>query len=562
RIFMQTKQLKQIAFNVANGSPKSREEFADEAIPVLRQDLVRLREKAAGQCTDYKSAREAWTSQPLPGATRPVAIEQDSRHARLVNSVAAVLTAAELVLTFFLSLIFLLNPFFALMLAIVAITALKAGLLATWRDETQPQLTRRRLRRWVIVPSLVVTLVSVVVLVFTRGVFGWLSLLLLPFINWWLCALSIGLLGLSAGLFSLGFLLSWSRHAEKRFDALEREAVATRRVLHQVEKVAEELRAARRISAMPAATASPDILRRQPALATVPRNAARQRSNGNGGLLSLLLLTGALSGGGCRLPADSTSASMLQRPAATDPSTSPSAETMQMELWLDWSLSAEDAPYREALRGLIAAMPDLAARRRVAHIAAYEFSDRGWSAPEVLSLDLPTHQPAVLGEASVLYGQMAEAQARQTDRQYQTQLRERLAAITIEKLLPAQTAEPPCTDLHGVLRRIGETTRPQSRLIFLLTDGHDSCSGHLQPVSLARAALVVVLLPETPRGNELQRPDQAWSRRRADLEQAAPGAVVIPHFGDPAGAAEQAMMNLGAQASWSLRIISGHVPGA
>lgn len=330
---MQTKQLKQITFNVANGSPKSREGYADEAIPALRQDLVRLRDKAAGQCSEYKSAREAWMSQPLLGATRPVAIEQDLRHARLVNSVASVLTAAELVLTFFLSLIFLLNPFFALMLAIVALAALKAGLLATWGDETQPQLTRRRLRRWVIVPSLIVTLVSVVVLIFTRGVFGWLSLLLLPFINWWLCALSIGLLGLSAGLYSLGFLLSWSRHAEKRFDALEREAVATRRVLQQVERVAEELRAARRTSAMPAATASPDILHRQPALTTVPRNAGQKRIHGVGGVggsMSLLLLIGALGGGGCRLPTDSTSASMLQKPVAAASSASPSAETRRI----------------------------------------------------------------------------------------------------------------------------------------------------------------------------------------------------------------------------------------
>lgn len=153
----------------------------------------------------------------------------------------------------------------------------------------------------------------------------------------------------------------------------------------------------------------------------------------------------------------------------------------------------------------------------------------------------------------MLYGQMAEAQARQTDQQYQTLLRERLATITLEKLLPAQTAEPPCTDLQGALRRIGETSRPQSRLIFLLTDGHESCSSHLQPVSLrlANAALVVVLLPETQSGNETQRPDQAWSQRRAELEQALPGAVIIPHFGDPIGAAEQAMakLTLKAQAS-------------
>ena len=537
---MQKKPLNRIDFDITHNTPELRLRHAEESAPVLRQDLMRLREKALGVFEQFKAAVEAETGRPYSGPSRPVAIEQDMRHARLAKVVASVLTAAELAMAFFLSLIFLLNPLFALMLAVIAIVALKAGILTAWRNDAQPQWTRRRLRRWVIVPSLVVTLVSATVLIFTRGVLGWLALLLLPLVNWWLCALSMGLLGLAAGLYALGFLLSWSRHAERQFNAVEREAVETRKVLQKVEKVIEEFRPRPRV--MPPAASSSEALQRRGVSSPAPspvKDAGRM-----GSFLSSLLLVAALTGG-CNLSESLTprqGAAASASPAASG-AVERSAEDVRMEIWLDWSLSAEGGVYRETLQRLVAALPELATKHRIARIAAYQFGDHGWNAPEILDLELPAHPAIELGEVGGIYGQVQDAQRKQGEEQYQIRMREALAGLMVEKLLPGQTPEPRCTDLRGVIHRIAESSRPQRRLVFLLTDGHDTCSRGLQPVRMAKlnAGVVAVILPETQSGGEARRPDQMWAERRAELEAAMPGAVVIPHFGDPVVAANDAM---------------------
>ncbi len=569
---MNSKQLNAITYNTTIGDSAFRLKAAEDAIPALQHDLNRLRGKAESQWREFAARLAAWTSRDVGETVRPVGIEQDLREARLINVIAVVLTVTELALTFFISLVFAVSAPFLLLVAVVSIFALKVGLLTLWRNDRQPQQTRRRLRRFVIAPSLAVTMLSLTALVFARTA-GLFALLLLPFINLAICALSLGILGLSAGLFALGFLMSWSRHAEKRFNAVEREAVETRRVLQQAERVAEELRARRsggtaaHAPSISAAGSSPASLPAQPAqppritASLTPQQTASRR---NGSLLTVLALAAALWGGGCKIPGEAaqggTSAPppQAQQQAGT-PSPAPATDSATMEIWLDWSLSAEDGPFREAARALLAALPELAAKHRITRVAAYQFGDRGWSAAEIFSLDLPAPETAKLGEAGEIFKGMKKEQEGQVNQQHLSRLREKLAAITPERLLPTQAVEPPCTDLRGALVRICETRLPQRRLVFLITDGADTCSRQLQTVSpaAADAALVVVILPEAPPANAQQtkvaqraaqqRPDVALIQRRTEFQQAAPGAVVIPHFGNQIGAAEEAMAKLGKQ---------------
>src|SRR5207237_6044765 len=99
---------------------------------------------------------------------RPVGIEQDLRDARVINLIAVFLTLTELVLTVVVSLVFAVSAPFLLLVALVSIFALKVGLLALWRNPQQPQQTRQRLRRYIIAPSLVVTMLALGALVFAR----------------------------------------------------------------------------------------------------------------------------------------------------------------------------------------------------------------------------------------------------------------------------------------------------------------------------------------------------------------------------------------------------------
>ncbi|MBI1766348.1 MAG: hypothetical protein HYR56_33495 [Acidobacteria bacterium] len=571
---MQTGERKQIAFNLNNGAPEQRRKAAEEAVPVLRQEQRRLSEKALRQCREYAATLAAWTSRDAGEARRPMTIEGDLRDARVINLSALCLALTELVLTVVVALVFAVSAPFLLLVALVSIFALKVGVLALWRNPAQPQQTRQRLRRYVIAPALVLTMLSLGALLFARSA-GVLALLLLPFINLALCALSLGCLGLAAGLFALGYLMSWSRHAENRFNALEREAVETNKVLQRAEQVAQELRprpaprqAVREAGGGEAGTHNwPQVAApRVPVTNTTLRAGALVRRNGV--WLAALVAALAVGGSGCQAQADWRKAFAPVRAASAPPlAPTPALTTalpetaveetavetpagVWLELWLDWSRSAEDQAFAEAVRTLLAALPELALTHDIRRVTAYQFGDRGWSAAEIARLDLPAPVAAEVSEAGVLFKGAQQQQAAQARAQQLAALRQRLAVLTPEKLLPGKAVEPPCTDVRGCLLRIAASARPQRRLVVLITDLDDSCSHQLPALSLAtaNAALVVVILPELPTASTafrktrpLPSPAELWSQRRAELLRAAPGAVAIPYFGEPREAVKQAL---------------------
>lgn len=552
---MQKRELKQIAFNVSHGGRESRLRYAEEAVPALGQEMIRLQDAAQSYCREYTATWEAWTSRIANGLLRPLAIEQDVRVARLVRGVAWGLTLTELALSVFLAFFFLVNPIFVVLLALTAIFSLKAGLLALWGNEAQPQWTRRRLLRWVLSPSLAVTLLSVAVLLFTRGVMGWLALLLLPFLNAALFTLSLGILGLAAGLFSLGFLLLWSLHAERRFNALEREAVETRRVLQRAQQVCAQLRprsngdghgngvplwgpdqvslgdAARIISIQPGREETDSR-----------REGVHRRRTGGGSFLASMLFLLAIGMSGCNATASSQAANQVAENAPATAQETP-GDAMRMEIWLDWSLSADTGPYREAVGAVLAVLPALAERHRIAGLSAFQFGDKGWSAQKIVGLELPLPPNTRKNEPDALYGQIGLEQTAQAEAKYRARLQEKLAPLRTEELLPVGAVEPSCTDIQGVLERIAASDHPQRKLVFLLTDGAENCAHQLRPVTLdqAQTALIIVLLPESQNVRRGSRPDESWRSRRDSLLQSVPEAIVIPHFGDPLMAANTAL---------------------
>lgn len=542
---MNSKQLKQIDYNISHGAVSSRLQAADSAIPVLRQDLRRLAEAAHSKCVEFTATYEAWTTRVVNGLLRPMAIERDVRDARLAKGVAWGLTVTELALSVFLAILFLVNPVFVVLLALVGIFSLKSALLMIWRDDAQPQRTRHRLLRWVLAPSLAVTLLSLTVLLFTRGVMGWLALLLLPFLNLALFALSGGVMGLAGGLFALGFLLSWNRYAEQKFNALEREAVETRRVLQKAEQVVAQLRGRGNGGSNAGQDQWPttlDVFDQDSSSQIVPlqspqnEKALQKGRSFGGGFWTAYLLLAVLSGSGC----DSFKITRPEPVASARPVVA--ADAVLLELWLDWSLSAEAQPYEEALRSFQMALPELVKRHNLARITALQFGDRAWSAKTILDVALPTQPPAIVQtEQGILYGQIPEEQHKQAESKRQSELDAALAGINLEKLLPANAIEPPCTDIQGVLERISASGRTQRRLIFVLTDGEENCSRHLHSVEIAsaNAGIIFVLLPESSTTGANERPDAHWRLRRDELLQAVPGAKVMPHFGDWIAAAEQ-----------------------
>ena len=532
---MTNKERKQIIFDSTWGTPELRGQKIQEALPSLQRDLERLRHDGAQQCEEYKRHLQAWLCQRVNGVTKPRAILSDLRLAHLAKGIAYLLTAGELVLAFFLGILFGTNPGLLLLLALVAVVAPKS-LLVIWHNEAQPQLTRKRLQNWVLIPSLLTVIVAINLLFLARSVMGALALLLLPFFSGAFYLLALGAIGLSSGLFAMAFLLSWSKHAEKKFKATEQEALATDRTRRQVQEIEKEMRAMEE-DKRPMPQASPTTLpaaqQEYGLVAPLPK---RSHSHVSRSLVSLLLL-GALWCGGCDGQGDKSRV-IAATPA---PANQAEAPATSLDVYVDWSLSAAAQPLSQAAQAILAALPAIAEKYRVSRLVIHQFGRSGWDAVEVTRLDLPVWQPGTANELGEIFGQVKGAQAQQAQAHYHEKLQAALQALTPASFLPpADFPEPPCTDLSGLFRRLAAARRAQPVINIVVTDGHDTCQQALAQVRELTAATVVVLLPEHERNAEPTPSDMQFKLRQEAIAQALPNVVIEPYFGDIGVAVEKA----------------------
>ena len=535
---MTNKERKQIIFDSTCGTPELRRQKIQEALPSLQRDLERLRHDGAQQCEEYKRHLQAWLCQRVSGVTKPRAILSDLRLARMAKGVAYLLTAGELVLAFFLGILFGTNPGFLLLLAIVAVVAPKS-LLLIWHNEAQPQLTKKRLKNYVLIPSLLTVIVAINLLFLARSVMGALALLLLPFFSGAFYLLALGAIGLSSGLFAMAFLLSWSKHAEKKFKVTEQEAMATERARRQVQEIEKELQAedAREQAISPASRATLPAAQHEYGLVVpLPK---KGNSKVNSSLFSLFLL-GALWYGGCDLHPEKSGATTVTF-AAVSPEEVPSTN---LEVYVDWSLSTASQPLSQAAQAIVVALPAIAEKHHVNRLTIHQFGQSGWNAVEITRLDLPDVAIGEESEAVKIFGQMKEAQLQQAQAQYHTKLQAALQPLNPALFLPpADFPEPPCTDLAGLFRRLASVRRANRTINIVVTDGHNTCQPELPQIKEISAATVVVLLPEQERKAEPTPADVQFNLRQEAITQALPSAVIAPYFGDINVAVEKACAN-------------------
>ena len=555
---MNSKQRWEIEFNVTNGGPEQRLRAACIAQPRLRQEMARLTKDMGHQCGEYQAWCEAWLSRRLAGDARPFTLPQDARDARLATVMAWLLTLVHLGLDVVIALTMLVNPLALIGVSLALIFGVKSTLLLLLDDRVRPQLTKRRLQRGVLWPSLIALLLSAVVLAGGRALTGALLLWFSGLFTWALFGLSLSCMGLATGLYSMAYLFSRSAHAERRYVKTEQEAVETLRVLQLTEQVERELQAPPPVRQMQPALrrpATPAVS--QPARAAAqfmplhdPRVAKVKDLARNGyhqAVLPLLLL-GAASLSGCQslVPGQAANAQPVAAPAVSPAkSVGPT-----VRVYVDWSLSESDQPLAEGARKLAEALLHIVAFTHAAQVAVYQFGANGWEAQPVTAIALPALESAEAGEAEWVFGKLGEAQRQAAEAAYQQRAAAQLKGLTASVLLPpADAVEPRCTDVQGVLRRIADSQDETRGLVILLSDFHETCSEALAPVAVGPQApvLVVMLLPERKEEAGATAAHELYARRRAEIARVYPGAVVVPHFGNVAQAVQKAWLGAAAR---------------
>ena len=170
----------------------------------------------------------------------------------------------------------------------------------------------------------------------------------------------------------------------------------------------------------------------------------------------------------------------------------------------------------------------------------------GWNAEQKMGLDLPplARAEAVRRDAGEIekirpdvgdYDRqrnekaVAEADAR-FQSEYRVAVKERLAGLTVDILVPPLTAESPCSDLNGTLARFSRPASADSRkIVILVSDGRQNCRGEFDIENTEQqwkgVVIIVVLVP----GDETDGREDFEARSRK-FSDACPQCVVVPYY--------------------------------
>ncbi|MFN7949865.1 MAG: hypothetical protein U0Z53_31240 [Blastocatellia bacterium] len=508
---MRKPNLTEISNKITGGHPDRRLAAALDFAGVLLNYRRWLTHQLKCQREDFHRTREAWEGRYFHEDLTPYAIAHDVEEGRKVRLYAWIAVAAELGLTFFMAVTFSVPALFALALAVIAIYVTKGLLMSLWSNRLEPHEQIRRLRKFIIAPFGLLLLLSLGVMLLAQRGTGALLLMIAGLLNLSLFGIGFSLLLVAAGLLCYAEAVLWSQRAERRYQQTYAEFTEANKVDEQIQRVIQELTPPVPPVPQPA-TATPDFVNSE----GKPPQRAKALMR-----IAPFLLCATLLNTACEGVVTSKSQSAVITPPPTD-----------LQIIVDGSLSTHPQVLADSAKHLAGELPELAAAHHVIHLSAYLFGRDGWAATQTLELDLPSPAQHQSGEPEQILGQLREAERAAVQQQYRAELRARLQSVTAVRLLPlADTPEPPCTDLNGVLARLSETRSKHRCLVILLTDGHESCASGLRQFKLPPATqLVIVLLPDDPHTLGGQTQAALFALRKQQLQQAVAQAVIVTPF--------------------------------
>ena len=348
-----------------------------------------------------------------------------------------------------------------------------------------------------------------------------------------------GFMVLGAALLVAADLYAWSRSRAENYKAIldERLAIAGKRREWQNELAAL---AGQQPSAHPQVTA-PQAQQTSPQPASPNGNSSGAATSATT-VISALLILGALGGlSACTPPAPKVKIVPVQEEVVCDvvidASGDPDGSEQQQE-------EIRQRALRQAGINVIESVKKTAQREHATKLNVFWLGDNGWMLEEKLTLAIPPYKRAEIagreaGEFDKLRPDVADVEKQRNEKalaeaeasasaEYHGEVEKALAPFTVEAVIPPPTTGSPCTDLNGMLARFSDPTSAARRVLYVVTDGRESCEARvgLQKVTFPENTVVVVVL--IPGVDADGRDD--FEQRRTMFTEACARCEVVPFF--------------------------------
>jgi hypothetical protein len=289
--------------------------------------------------------------------------------------------------------------------------------------------------------------------------------------------------------------------------------------------------------------AGPQQAQQTPPPTTSPNGNSAGATTAATTVISALLILGALGGlSACTPPAPKVKMVPVQDEVVCDVVIDASGDPDGSEQQQQGEL--RQRALRQAGLNLIESVKKTVEREHVTKLNVFWLGDNGWTLEEKLTLAIPPYKRVELvrreaGEFDKLRPDVADVERQrnekalaeataQTSSEYHSDVEKALARFNVEAIVPPPTAGSPCTDLNGMMARFSELTSAARRVLYVVTDGRESCGGEagIQKVAFPEnTAVVIVLIP----GVDADGRDD-FEQRRVAFTDACARCEVVPFF--------------------------------
>ena len=537
-LFKKKRELAKLKAQVQYGHPEKRIQKLRDAILQLTHLDTRLEAEKNTLYRFFRTELEKWSGYFADvKEIRPIAIPEDMWRARLFRGGAIACMILEAGIGGLIATTIGFPWWSGALLAALLVILFHAGFSFAFDELDEPKKTYHRIKRWLLIPSFLITLLSLLFLLFDRTVpESWVPQLLLG-ISMSLWSTTVGLLLFGAALLTAAHVRGWSGRFKESYDSQVALQDMTRS-LHG--EFAGQLALLESTSQARPASAPAE----GPGEAVEGEAADSAQSAAPNGRAPVAVLLAVLFFSACTTPDVSSGVSST----ATTPTAS--VRCRDLDIYIDHSGSCSETPFINTVRALLEQLPAIVATWDVCGtLRVIPWAQDGWNAQETLTIQLPalkvvTSQSETNQSGEVfallpnlekamnehLAAQTAEEEA-QARREHQENIRQVLAPVAEQVLLPpANAPEPRCSDLNGILRRVALTTGPQPRLAVLVTDGHETCAPPIQAVPAPEGEVIaaIILVPEKPSQKKHIGYTQ-FETRKAELMDVAPWSIVLPY---------------------------------
>lgn len=234
---MKKRDIKEWRHQIEDANPTEKPSIVKAALKTAIGSLTGIKAQVKFHIEQFKLKFAAWTGQAQENVERPVVIGQDHQDARKMRLFAWAGLVLEILLAIWVFIVSLgLSWIFGALTAVLL--ALFAHILVStlFRKVERPRESRRKIRKYVMIPSLALFIPSASILLLVRTLGGPIALLFLPVFGFLMWLTTVSLIGLVASLLSTAHLLDWSFRDASEFNALERERIDTETFVEYLRK--------------------------------------------------------------------------------------------------------------------------------------------------------------------------------------------------------------------------------------------------------------------------------------------------------------------------------------